>query len=385
MDTTVNSKKLQVVKLAYDYEKLLSDHGYSTFIESHPLLAVNHVVWRLFHASLREQADGLLRLNREQYKSDYNQFLRDITEKAEILDSAEGKVHTSQKRFDENNRNYNDLPMKKQMKKCGNPPSFQHKKNTKRKRSSEEDANPGQTKRRNPRCINPKCNDYHWLKHCPLARSQSERNQIYKEWKTKKEKSMNVAVLENQKEIGNCGSVFQATFNDGAVECTAIVDTGADISIIPADLFTKIQETNPLIECRVLDHTAYFGLADKTADSLPCSRQISLSINLRVRHAAALNLRNISWYISDRPLQHVIIGRDVLQSLGIDTKSLMYSIFDRMGPDIEISQDFPENGTIATIMAQTEDALFYSEEPSIETSCDHIAFNKLAMSGWISP
>ena len=164
-DTKLSSLHLRVCKLAHDYEKLLLEHGYEHLIDSHPMVAVQHLSSRLFHDGLKTQADGLIRLNRDKYKTDYSIFLRDLCNKAESMDTCEGTVcieNHSRRPIDQHEKRIRGTMISK---KPFRPVSHTNKPSigTKRHREHNNDTNNRPSKQITPNCLNPKCNGKHYL------------------------------------------------------------------------------------------------------------------------------------------------------------------------------------------------------------------------------
>ena len=157
----------------------------------------------------------------------------------------------------------------------------------------------------------------------------------------------------------NC-SLFDDTFLDGKVEAKAMADQGADVYLLTPEVCKQLRQADPSIECEVLDNTVYFTTVDKSAVSLPCSRRVKLTISLKVRHAAALRIRNVHWYIADRPIVSVIIGRNVLRLLGLDNHTLLAAAYDRVKGEINAEEeDPPSEGSIASLL-QDNSSTFHS-------------------------
>lgn len=106
------------------------------------------------------------------------------------------------------------------------------------------------------------------------------------------------------------------------------------------------------MKLKVLEMTHYFNTVDKNAPSLPCSRTIFASISLGVRHASALSMRNVKWFVSDRDIPHTILGKDVLSALGLDNRALLESAYDVLGGTIvlEAQNIGAESDSIASIV-----------------------------------
>ena len=87
-------------------------------------------------------------------------------------------------------------------------------------------------------------------------------------------------------------------------------------------------------------------------------------VELRIRHGASLLLRNVEWAVSDQLAEHVLIGRPVLEGLGLDTKTILEAASDKHNgivniPEILTKGKDLKNGTLAKIMR--DDGIFHSQ------------------------
>ena len=276
MDMKIPSLKSRVCKLAFDYQRLLSDHGYGSFITKQSILAIQHVRSRLYHRGLKELMDGLYRLNKEKYKNNYSLFLQHLCEQADKLDASEGISNQKHSQtwsvHQEKSHNSNQVfrPFRA---KHTNSHGNKSKITKKRGREDDQDQNPREMKRKEPPCINPKCSGFHMLRNCPLVKTISERRRILNAWREKRKEKQNIGAISTAS-ADEDSSVFKATFLGNRVETTAIADTGADVSIISYDLLQEMKTIDGQLEIEILDHTVYFSLADVRADPLPCSRAL---------------------------------------------------------------------------------------------------------------
>ncbi len=139
---------------------------------------------------------------------------------------------------------------------------------------------------------------------------------------------------------GNCSdydsSIFSATFCDGAVEAVVLADSGSDANIIPPSVLAKIKGADKNLLVTKLPNVVHYGTADTSASSLPCSRKVTSTVLMRIRHGTNLALRGIEWLVSDRETDYVIIGKRVLASMGLDNRSLLAATCDRYGGVVDV-------------------------------------------------
>ena len=76
--------------------------------------------------------------------------------------------------------------------------------------------------------------------------------------------------------------------------------------------------------------------ARKDGPKLKCSRKVTASVMVRVRHGTIMVRRNITWMVSDTDLDYDIIGRFVLKAIGLDNRALLAAACDRYNGVLDI-------------------------------------------------
>ncbi|CDF35330.1 unnamed protein product [Chondrus crispus] len=93
-----------------------------------------------------------------------------------------------------------------------------------------------------------------------------------------------------------------------------------------------------------------------------CDKEVTLNVELFIRHGFYLELRNMAWYVATTEVGEPLLGRPVLEALGINTKELLVAAIDRMGHSIEIGSLVPDEvypkGSVARLMHQ---GIFHSD------------------------
>ena len=87
-----------------------------------------------------------------------------------------------------------------------------------------------------------------------------------------------------------------------------------------------------------------------------CDRAVRLYIRLHVRHAVEINLGNCTWMFSTQDVKEPLLGRHVLESLGLDIKQVFLAACDKFNGEVDMSKLLPEdenmNGYVARICNQ---------------------------------
>ncbi len=81
-------------------------------------------------------------------------------------------------------------------------------------------------------------------------------------------------------------AVFSGAFCYGAVEADVLTDQVSATNLMPSKVLDLIMREDKMVQPEVLPVAREFGTADASAPSMSCSRQIKLSLTLRVRHGS---------------------------------------------------------------------------------------------------
>jgi len=190
--------------------------------------------------------------------------------------------------------------------------------------------------------------------------STEDKKKFVEAWRAKKaaKKDGNIRKLSHQGDQGNLknSSMFSAKFCDGAVQCSLLADQGSDGNILPPHVLDKIVQVSPNLNVVKLNRVHLYEMVDKTAQPLSCSRRVTASVMLNIRHGTTLCLRRMDWMVSDKPVAHAIISRHVLWALGLDNRVLLAAASDRFDGQVDIP-DLMESQSRSHVQAGTIQSL----------------------------
>eukprot|EP00171_Calliarthron_tuberculosum_P022868 IDg22868t1 len=138
-------------------------------------------------------------------------------------------------------------------------------------------------------------------------------------------------------------TLFSASFLQGAVETNVLADPGADANMMPPTLLEMILKANPTLSIKKLSEPLKFSLAVNTSEKqsenrITCSREVTADVNLRIRHGTELVMRGMVWVVSDNDADCALIGRPVLEALGINTRQLLEAASDQNNGIIDVKK-----------------------------------------------
>ena len=89
----------------------------------------------------------------------------------------------------------------------------------------------------------------------------------------------------------------------------------------------------------MLERPQLFGQVDENASKIVCPLRVILDVEIRIRHAHRLLIRQVPWYVCTEEMDGAILGQTVLRALGIDTEALLIEICDKNNGEI----NFPKS------------------------------------------
>lgn len=162
-------------------------------------------------------------------------------------------------------------------------------------------------------------------------------------------------------QVDNHTTLFSNKFHK-SLEVMVLADNCADDNLMPLDVFEKLKSINSTLKVKRLDTPLEYALAvhhpgHEEFAKVVCDRTVTADVELRIRHRTTLFFRNVEWAISKQPAQHVLIGRPLLEALGLDTKTILEAASDRHNgivnvPDILLTQIEPQKGTLAKFIRE---------------------------------
>jgi len=237
--------------------------------------------------------------------------------------------------------------------------------------------------KKRPLCLNKECaakGIHHYVTtECKLT-SKKEAERLVREHK---EKKAGGAKRVGRNDIESNSTLINATFGN-KIERVICADNGSDVNLLPSDLLKKLEDAGADMKVRLYDTPKVYNLAVSAVSNgapatLSCDREVVLDIQLFMRHSSFIELRNVKWYVPTTETPEPLLGRPVLEALGINTKELLMAARSRMGESVDLSgvSEYSE-GSISRILSEgvyhgdrgLNDALYDTEEQWLELGID---------------
>ena len=192
-------------------------------------------------------------------------------------------------------------------------------------------------KRKWPKCLNPVCDELHFIDDCPRtsdAEGGGLKDQYHANKKARSDESVDrkkgkfVGSIERSGASPDNSSMFSVSFCKGAVEVTVLADQGSDGNLISPSVLKFITDADPNVLIKQLPAPVHFSNAHTAAQNIACSRDVTADVLLRIRHGNNLVLRGMKWLVSDDEVQHVFVARHFLAALGTNNCVLLTAVSD---------------------------------------------------------
>lgn len=159
--------------------------------------------------------------------------------------------------------------------------------------------------------------------------------------------------------------LFSAEFG-GRLWETLCADIGADANLMDTTLLNRITEAGGDVKIEDLQPARRFTLAASAPDGtdicLVCNQVATMTVDVHIRHGSALKLRHLRWLISPQRVPEPLLGRPILEFLGLNTAEILATAADRSSGviDTRIVSDIDESCG-AGRMSRVLEGLYHGE------------------------
>ncbi|KAI0557832.1 hypothetical protein FGB62_258g06 [Gracilaria domingensis] len=288
MDMSIDDAEKRVFNLVVMYRNALRDYGYSDAITKNPEVAIKHIREKLNLAASKSIWIGFYELTEEADKYEYVRINRTHV------------VHDSIMPI-----NTNSSP------------------SSKRKREDEEQKQSVKSCR-------------HFINKC-LNSTEEEKKAFLKKYRESKEKrTENKSVKKIDNDVERSSTVFEAIFCREKLEAEVTADQGASANIMPKKFYIQLQKLDGVKSVHKLARQAVFDVFNKSAPPLTCDLKVTADVSLKIRHGKSMILRNVDWLIANESTSGILIGRQLLNALGLNNRVLLTAAMSKVGEDVGI-------------------------------------------------
>lgn len=198
-----------------------------------------------------------------------------------------------------------------------------------------------QSKSQKPVCLFPPHKEKglrHYLKDCRDC-PKDMKDKLFEDMRATKKDGIKRAALPSSK-APDSSIIFSATFAN-KVRTTVCADIGADASLMDTALLDTIQRAGIDALVEKLTPPRTFNMAasnsDGSTNTISCDQAVTINTQLHIRHGSALILRGLRWLVTSQSVGEPLLGRPVLEALGLDCHKVLAAAADRHGGSVDIS------------------------------------------------
>lgn len=177
----------------------------------------------------------------------------------------------------------------------------------------------------------------HYLKDCREC-PDDQKDKLFEEMGEQRNKGIkrtSAKRTETQSSV-----IFSATFAN-KVRTNVFADIGACATLMDSDTLSKLEQSGVEAEVETLPKPVTFNMAAKNADgtetSILCDRTVTVDTQLHIRHGSALVLHRLRWFITPQSVGEPLLGRPLLEGLGLDCHKILGAAAERHGGSVDVS------------------------------------------------
>lgn len=238
-------------------------------------------------------------------------------------------------------------------------------KTEKRLQDGEESGADASSKRTPPLCLYQEFasqGKHHYVRNFHRC-SKEEAERLLKEQRSKTRKKAKV-LKKTVFVVEENSTRMDATFPETIVR-RLCADNGSDINLMPPDLLASLIEKRANIQVTSFKSIRKFGLAaSKSEDEQPlyvaCDREVEVTTELHIRYGKSLKLRKLKWYVATHDVDEPLLGRPILEALGLNTKELLEAAYDKYGSSVDADAILPPEDYEGSVARLLSSGLYHS-------------------------
>lgn len=170
-----------------------------------------------------------------------------------------------------------------------------------------------------------------------------------------------------------------------------MTDPGADDNLMLPHVLELLLRSAPNLKIETIEPKLEFKLAVLDSANgqkaiVTCSRKVIADVNLRIRHGNELILRSVVWIVSDQEAEFALIGRPILESLGINARNILEAFSDEHDGEVYVpnllqsEHAIQHNNSPPKLASLLRDGIFHShggeEDECIEDGTQFLDFGE---------
>ena len=182
--------------------------------------------------------------------------------------------------------------------------------------------------------MNPRCSGFHFVDQCPISPAEEKKSLEEECFKSRRGRALNA--LGANKKLNSSdlaaernNSLFSVTLCDGKLDIYLLADQGSVADIMPKNILNKILSVQLDVQHEHLDSPIQLSTFDEKGDSIVCQSELVKDAMIHVRCGTTLSLHEMRWLICDQEAENVVPGRQTLECLGLNNRTMLAAACDR--------------------------------------------------------
>lgn len=117
-------------------------------------------------------------------------------------------------------------------------------------------------------------------------------------------------------------------------------DNGADGKIMKKASLLCIESAVSQVDVDTLGQPRIFDLAAATREgtkaTLVCTKEALVDVEIHIRLGTALRLQNVEWLLTSQHVNDPLLGRPIVEDLGLNMRDLLASEADRFAGSVDV-------------------------------------------------
>ena len=196
----------------------------------------------------------------------------------------------------------------------------------------------------------------HYLRNCKECPKEI-KDRLFEEHRSKKNDGAKRATDTMDEEARSV--VFTATFGDRH-RANICADTCSDDNILDKHMLLQFKKAGVEYALEDLARPRTFDMAADLPNgkraSITCDQVVTVDTELHIRHGSALVLRGVRWLVTDQAVGDPLLGRPLLEALGLNTRDILAAAAERHSGVVDVStffgtgSDHSPSGKVARIL-----------------------------------
>ncbi len=214
----------------------------------------------------------------------------------------------------------------------------------------------------------PSANFHHLVKNCPNTSEEQKKKfltELYAKVKDSRlDRKKKSALNMMHGTSSHNSSLFTGNFCDNN-SAVVMSDNGFDDNLMPPHVLPAIISACPDTLVYKIDSQIEFKMAFNSKPgqeeyNVGCHQSVRASVRLNIRHGTSLFQRNVIWVVPSNPCGTVLLGRPLLEALGLNIREILLAPSEKHEGVLEVPHLMPAMQSDTLFDTLLDSSLFHS-------------------------